>query len=279
MLFLDKYVNFLNWIGVKLLKYSIRLGKSKNSLYQPIKPKEFDILPKGTHVFGAANKYLLIPKNRYRVVLLPEQEMTKDFGIGWITENNTPESYNQLWGNEQNLKEFREENDGIRDILTREIVDVIENKVKANMDIVDIGCGAGDLLAEIISRVPGVNIHGLDFSSKAIEAAKRKFLNGAFKQFVIEKQLPYEDSLFDIVMCTDVLEHLEYPRVVINELLRICKSGGYIFIVVPDGDVDQFLGHYWFWNQESLEQLFQEHEVEIFRLPVSKEFIITMSGN
>ena len=279
MLFLDKYVNFLNWIGVKLLKYSIRLGKSKNSLYQPIKPKEFDILPKGTHVFGAANKYLLIPKNRYRVVLLPEQEMTKDFGIGWITENNTPESYNQLWGNEQNLKEFREENDGIRDILTREIVDVIENKVKANMDIVDIGCGAGDLLAEIISRVPGVNIHGLDFSSKAIEAAKRKFLNGAFKQFVIEKQLPYEDSLFDIVMCTDVLEHLEYPSVVINELLRICKSGGYIFIVVPDGDVDQFLGHYWFWNQESLEQLFQEHEVEIFRLPVSKEFIITMSGN
>ena len=279
MLFLDKYVNFLNWIGVKLLKYSIRLGKSKNSLYQPIKPKEFDILPKGTHVFGAANKYLLIPKNRYRVVLLPEQEMTKDFGIGWITENNTPESYNQLWGNEQNLKEFREEADGIRDILTREIVDVIEDKVKANMDIVDIGCGAGDLLAEIISRVPGVNIHGLDFSSKAIEAAKRKFLNGAFKQFVIEKQLPYEDSLFDIVMCTDVLEHLEYPRFVINELLRICKSGGYIFIVVPDGDVDQFLGHYWFWNQESLEQLFQEHEVEIFRLPVSKEFIITMSGN
>lgn len=279
MQFLNRYVTFINWLGVNLLRYSLKIGKNKNSLYQPIKPKEFDILPKGTHVFGATNKYLLIPKNRYRVVLLPEQEVNKDFGIGWITENNAPESYDQLWGDEQNLKEFREEADGIREKLTKEISDVIEAKVKTNMNIVDIGCGAGDLLVEITHRVPGLNISGLDFSSKAIEVAKSIFPNGDFRQFVIEKQLPYGNSSFDIVMCTDVLEHLEYPKVVINEFLRICKSGGHIFVVVPDGDVDQFLGHYWFWNQESLEKLFEDYAVDISRLPESREFIISINVN
>ena len=276
--FYNTLARFINKVGVKLLDYSNKIISNNSSLHQSVKLVDFDILPKDTHVFGAANKYLLVPKNRYKMILLPDQEVTKDFGVGWLTEANTPESYDQLWGNEENLKDFREEAGGIRNILTNEIADVVQDKVKTNMDIIDIGCGSGDLLAEIVNHVPVQNISGLDFSSKAIEAAQVIFPSGNFKQFVIKKELPYASSSFDIVMCTDVLEHLEYPRVVVNELVRICRPGGHVFVVVPDGDVDQFLGHYWFWNEESLETLFKGFVVKISRLSISKEFIITIRG-
>ena len=75
------------------------------------------------------------------------------------------------------------------------------------------------------------------------------------------------------MLCTDVLEHLERPKLIAAELVRICRPGGMVVIVVPDGDVDQFLGHYWFWNEGSLSLLLAEWEPEVIRLPRTREFL------
>lgn len=234
---------------------------------------QYDYLPKGQYVFGPADKVLMVPKNRYRVSLLPDQAPRVELGVGWVTERNSPESYDLLWGDEKCLGEFRAEADHVREKLVVEIVDHVRTNIARDAKVVDIGCGVGDLLREVRSRRPGVSVSGLDFSVKAVEGARAAMPDGDFIQHVIEQSLPYDDATFDLVLCTDVLEHLEFPRIVVAELVRICRPGGLVAIVVPDGDVDQFLGHYWFWNEESFRVLLSDWDASVSRLPVTREFI------
>jgi SAM-dependent methyltransferase len=234
---------------------------------------QYDYLPKGQYVFGPADKVLMVPKNRYRVSLLPDQTPRVELGVGWVTERNSPESYDQLWGDEACLEEFRAEADHVREKLVIEIVDHVQAGIAQDSNVVDIGCGVGDLLREVRSREPGVRVSGLDFSVKAVEGARAAMPDGDFIQHVIEQSLPYENATFDVVLCTDVLEHLEFPRAVVAELVRICRPGGLVAIVVPDGDVDQFLGHYWFWNEESFGALLSDWNASVSRLPLTREFI------
>ncbi len=234
---------------------------------------QYDYVPKGTHVFGPASQFLLVPKNRYRVVLLPDQEVSAELGIGWITEDNSPRAYDQLWGNAEALETFRAESGHVRDKMTTEIVDHLEADLPVAPKVIDIGCGAGDLLTEVKRRRPKATLAGLDHSGQAVERAKRAFPESDFRQFAIGRKLPYESSRFDLVMCCDVLEHLEYPREVAAELVRICQPGGLVAIVVPDGEADQFFGHFWFWNEQSLAAMLSRWGPDVKRLPQSREFI------
>ncbi len=266
-------LNKFRYLLAKWLKrIANRLYHSENN-FDLIPKGQYDYVPKGTYVFGPADQFLLVPKNRYRATLLPNKTISDDLGIGWITEDNSAKSYDQLWGNESNLEVFRAEAEHVRDKLTVEIIDCIEKYLFAEAKVIDIGCGVGDLLAEAHKRQSGINVSGLDFSGKAIEGARRSFPDGNFVQHIIEKSLPFESCFYDVVFCTDVLEHLEHPKLVVAELVRICCDGGLVAIVVPDGDVDQFLGHYWFWNESSLKNLLGNWNAEVSRLPVTREFI------
>ena len=259
--------------GASLLDKN-RIPDDSNVAFDLVPKNQYDYVPKGTYVFGPADKFLLVPKNRYRVKLLPNQVITDELGVGWITEDNSAESYDRLWGDESNLKEFRAEAEHIRDKLTAEIIDFAEGYLFPMANVIDIGCGVGDLLLEARKRQPQLKVSGLDFSDKAVEGARKSLPDGNFERYVIDKTLPYDCNVYDVVFCTDVLEHLEHPKLVITELVRICCPGGSVFIVVPDGDVDQFLGHLWFWNEESLKQLFAGWTAVVKRLPVTREFIV-----
>jgi SAM-dependent methyltransferase len=46
-------------------------------------------------------------------------------------------------------------------------------------------------------------------------------------------QMPIADGVFDIVLCTQVLEHLEWPRESVKEMYRVLKSRGKLLITVP----------------------------------------------
>lgn len=278
----------VSYINIKLGRLFIKVVKKiwpeqfDNALAHEfdILPKgQFDFFPKGKFVFGPADRFLLIPKNRYRTELLPNQDKytSAEMGVGWITEDNSVEGYDLLWGDTSNLSTFRAESNHIRDKLTIEIIDHIYTNIPEDGSVVDIGCGVGDLLKEIKCRKSKIRVSGVDFSSKAIEGARIALPAGDFKEFVIERLLPYESSQFDVVMCTDVLEHLLYPHIIVEELVRICKPGGIVVIVVPDGDVDTFLGHYWFWNQNTLTEFLSPWDTKVCRLPVSREFIAEIS--
>lgn len=76
-------------------------------------------------------------------------------------------------------------------------------------------------------------------------------------------QMPYEDDAFDLVLCTQVLEHVEDPRAVIREIFRVLRPSGVALVSThgvflyhpdpPDSDRD-----YWRWTHAGLHKLFRE---------------------
>ncbi len=206
------------------------------------------------------------------MTLLPGQERSADRGVGWIAEDNTPEGYDRLWGSEEARTQYLAEANGARTRLTREIVDHVIHLVGEHSRVVDIGCGVGELLVALRLRCLGISVAGLDFSAKAIEGARRNLPGGEFVLHEIAN-LPYPTDTFDLVLCTDTLEHMERPREVVEELARICGPGGHVVIVVPDGEVDDFFGHIWFWNEVTLSELLSPWGAVVQRLPDTRELL------
>jgi len=132
----------------------------------------------------------------------------------------------------------------------RHVCDVIDqNDISLDRKtVVDVGCGSGHFLAEIKSRYSSAMITGYEFTSEAFLHA-REICPSA--EYVLQNIYETSSKQFDIVVCMEVLEHLEFPHRALRNLLNITNVGGYVIITVPDGRRDTFRGHINFWSQES----------------------------
>jgi ubiquinone/menaquinone biosynthesis C-methylase UbiE len=99
---------------------------------------------------------------------------------------------------------------------------------KSNLNLLDAGCGPD---VSSLSHVPEkAYFVGIDTSAKNISESKRKtkdqnYQNMHFMTASITN-LPLQNGIFDIIICCDVLEHIEDKQKAINEIARICKKEG-----------------------------------------------------
>ncbi|MBI4400201.1 MAG: class I SAM-dependent methyltransferase [Nitrospirae bacterium] len=98
--------------------------------------------------------------------------------------------------------------------------------------LVDVGCGAGQLLALCRERLwRGI---GFDPSSAAVARAQRLGLE-VYAQ--LWPPCPLDDETADAVTFINVLDHLHDPFQALQEAWRILKPGGLLYIRVPNGPV------------------------------------------
>jgi|SRR3989344_731336 len=97
--------------------------------------------------------------------------------------------------------------------------------------ILDVGCGEGFTLVKIKQARIGEIYEGIDNSSAALKLGKKLYPKLNINKGDIYN-LPYNDASFDLVICTEVLEHLEHPEKAVKELARVAKK--YIVISVPN---------------------------------------------
>src|ERR1035437_6082749 len=97
--------------------------------------------------------------------------------------------------------------------------------------ILDVGCGEGFTLNRLKEKGIGKKLEGLEYLKAAIELGKKTYPDIKIIQGSIY-ELPYKDNLFDLVLCTEVLEHLEEPEKALKELVRVSKK--YLVISVPN---------------------------------------------
>ena len=100
--------------------------------------------------------------------------------------------------------------------------------------ILDLGSGRGGLL--LLGKELGYNIVGLEYNPQYIEEtlrrAKEKGLQVQVQQGKGEA-LPYPDASFDFVNMAEVLEHVQEPDLVMQEVYRVVKPNGGVYVSVP----------------------------------------------
>src|SRR3990167_6203380 len=97
--------------------------------------------------------------------------------------------------------------------------------------VLDVGCGEGFSLNRLSEEGIGKKLEGVDFLKPAVELGKKMHTHLALKQGNIYK-LEYKSNSFDLVIATEVLEHLEDPRKGLKERIRVSKK--YVLLSVPN---------------------------------------------
>lgn len=96
--------------------------------------------------------------------------------------------------------------------------------------VLEIGCGAGYSMQRIRKLFPHADITASDVDPKLVEEAARRNPDVRFLTESIY-QMSHNDASFDLVICLEVLEHLEHPLEAMQELRRVTKR--YCLISVP----------------------------------------------
>ena len=97
-------------------------------------------------------------------------------------------------------------------------------------NVLVIGCGFGEDALRV-ARLGG-NVHAFDLSPESIEIARERADRDALSidfQVAPAEKLPYQDSLFDVVLAHDVLHHCDVVPTV-AEIRRVIKAGGLLVV-------------------------------------------------
>ncbi len=99
--------------------------------------------------------------------------------------------------------------------------------------ICEIGCGEGELLKLVHNVFPDAQLYACDISPEVIDKAKRNCSDFAvtFSTQNAQKLSSYVDNQFDLVVCCEVLEHLQIPEQGLQELSRISSNN--LLLSVP----------------------------------------------
>jgi ubiquinone/menaquinone biosynthesis C-methylase UbiE len=97
--------------------------------------------------------------------------------------------------------------------------------------ILDGGAGEGFTLEYLRKSGIGKSYEGIDFLQTAVEIGNKLHPEITLKKASIY-ELPYRENSFDLVISTEVLEHLRFPDKALQELVRVSKK--YVLLSVPN---------------------------------------------
>lgn len=157
------------------------------------------------------------------------------------------------------------------------ISQVFTKQLSESQSVLDVGCDYNTLKKIVGTKVTGIDLYGepdirVDFEK--------------------EKLTRFQDGQFDMVVCTEVLEHLENFHEMLDELVRVSRR--YILISLPNcmplftrfdilfsGKTGKFYGlplmkpddrHRWFFSHTDIERFFQAYTRK-HSLTIAKRFL------
>lgn len=94
----------------------------------------------------------------------------------------------------------------------------------------DVGCGEGLVIRQQRDLWPDAEIHGADVDSELLQVARRVAPRAGYIAGSIYR-LPFPTGAYDVVICTEVLEHLDRPDAALAECARVARE--YCLLSVP----------------------------------------------
>lgn len=157
---------------------------------------------------------------------------------------NTQDHWNDAWA--------RHGKDGYRATgILPEIRDSLVKIIPSGVKILDVGCGVGEIMTLLQERNKCV-CSGMDIAPSAVAAVKAK---GMEARVGILPDIPFSDASFEVLLCTEVLEHVTDAKSAVGSMYRVLQPGGLLVLTVPDGEVDMEEFHVHRFNEKSIRKM------------------------
>ena len=131
--------------------------------------------------------------------------------------------------------------------------------------LLDLGCGTGANLNFLTGYGRAI---GLDWGAAAARYARARTAVPVFRGDVAA--LPFAANSVDLITAFDLIEHIDDDRACVNELMRVCRPGGFIMVTVPAfrwmwGRQDTINHHKRRYRADEFAQLFRDAGLDVVR--------------
>lgn len=148
--------------------------------------------------------------------------------------------------------------------------------LKGNVRVLDVGCGTG-WAVRYASQLCGDNgeVFGIDISPEMIKKAKEQSsgYKNVFFSNADSEAMPFDDNYYDFIICTNSFHHYQNPVKVLNEMHRVLKPSGKVYIMDPTADsilirsLDGVIrrreaSHVKFYNTKEYKALFEKANIK-----------------
>jgi SAM-dependent methyltransferase len=117
--------------------------------------------------------------------------------------------------------------------------------VTAGQRVLDVGCGPGALIAELVRRVGPVGVAAVDPSEPFVVAARARY-EGVDVRLASADRLPFGDAEFDVALAQLVVHFMADPVGGLREMARVSRRGGVVAACVWDMESGEGpLGLFW----------------------------------
>jgi len=187
-------------------------------------------------------------------------------------------NYRTLYNSSSSPKEYFEKLDSLPETKSENAAKInllveslrkFDTNIASFNNILDCGCGAGNMLYKIGTLYPNLNCHGFEPTAEFARFAS-SILNNNVKNSYIEE---YNSKIkFDLITLFHVFEHLLIPFDSLIKLIKLLSKSGYIYIVVPsimdfeliDDYHERFMiQHTYYYSKKFMNNLVQKTKLKL----------------
>lgn len=115
---------------------------------------------------------------------------------------------------------------------------VLKSKIHGIKNFIEVGCGTGYVLSGVAHAFPSLDLEASEYFEDGLVYARQRVPQCRFRQ--LDATLMSDSEAYDCIGAFDVIEHIEADQVVLANLARALRSGGFLLLTVPQ--------HTWLWS-------------------------------
>lgn len=108
------------------------------------------------------------------------------------------------------------------------------------MKMLDVGCGGGAMIAELLKKSKDSHVDGVDYSDASMEVAGKTLAAEVGKRVALQKadvaKLPFADDTYDLVTAVETTYFWKDMKEAFREIRRVLKVGGVFAVIVEGSD-------------------------------------------
>ncbi len=185
-----------------------------------------------------------------------------------MSQHTDADDWDAHWSDYSDAARLNPAQDFRRRLVLRHLRDLARPR-GGPLRLLDIGCGTGDFALAFREAFPGADYLGIDTSAKGVELARRKAPEFAFRQLDLLRPAEVEPAYLGwatAAVCSEVLEHVEAPELILENVVPLLAPGAPLVVTVPGGPMsayDRHIGHRRHFTGDTLRALLRRSGYDV----------------